>query len=138
VEEAIRTFFKTYEAANAAGDVSAISDLYANNFIFGGPKGSQMVKREDFVKAIPKRKQYFQSMGLGATKLSTFSWSQLDPFYIQVRTQWEMIVQSAQAANSLLTEATYVIETRSDSLKILLQIDHQDLGAKVQALSMAG
>ena len=37
-----------------------VAALYSDVFMFGGPRGSQTVKKDDFLKLLPGRKTYFQ------------------------------------------------------------------------------
>ena len=64
MDQRVKEFFLRYEGANSSSDVTEISALYAETFMFGGPAGVQAVKKEDFLKVVPKRKTYFLSMGL--------------------------------------------------------------------------
>jgi len=64
MDQRIKEFFLKYEKANSSSDVSAIGALYADTFMFGGTNGVQAVKREDFLKVVPKMKAHFSSMGL--------------------------------------------------------------------------
>ncbi len=54
MDQRVKEFFLQYERANSSGDVSAIGGLYADIFMFGGPKGVQSVKKDDFLRVIPK------------------------------------------------------------------------------------
>ena len=47
-------FFRLYEQANRDFDVQLIAKLYADTFMFGNPQGVQAVKKEDFVKVLPR------------------------------------------------------------------------------------
>jgi hypothetical protein len=52
----VKSFFTRYEAANATFDVEQLAACYAEVFMFGGPEGVQCVKKEDFLKVLPRRK----------------------------------------------------------------------------------
>ena len=65
----VRDFFELYEKALSEFDVEALSQKYADSFIFAGVKGEQAVKRDDFLKAIPKRQEFFKTIGLTSTKI---------------------------------------------------------------------
>ena len=51
----VKEFFERYERANAEFEVQRIAALYADVFLFGNPEGVQSVKKEDFVRVLPKR-----------------------------------------------------------------------------------
>jgi hypothetical protein len=57
----VKAFFTRYEAANTIFDVEQIAACYAEVFMFGGPAGVQCVKKEDFLKVLPRRKEFFRS-----------------------------------------------------------------------------
>src|SRR5579859_3875528 len=82
MDERVKEFFIEYERANSSSDVAAIGGLYADTFMFGGPKGVQAVKKEDFLKVVPKMKAYFSSMGLSETQLQTVDTIPLDSKYL--------------------------------------------------------
>ena len=57
-------FFRLYEQANRDFNVQLIAKLYADTFMFGNPQGVQAVKKEDFVKVLPRRKDFMKTAGL--------------------------------------------------------------------------
>jgi hypothetical protein len=50
----VKSFFAGYETANAVFDVEQIAACYADVFLFGGPESVQCVKKEDFLKLLPR------------------------------------------------------------------------------------
>ena len=75
----MKDFFSIYETANARFDVEKIAASYANSFMFGGPEGVQSVKKEDFLRVLPRRKEFFKSLGLTSSKivsLELLRWTQ--------------------------------------------------------------
>ena len=76
----VREFFDGYERSNA--DVHRIAACYADVFMFGGPADVQPVKREDFVKVLPRRKEFFRSAGLVSSKIASLEVSKLDSKYV--------------------------------------------------------
>jgi len=135
MNQRVHEFFVEYEQAIASSDVSKIGVLYADTFLFGGQSGVQAVKKEDFLKVIPKRKAYFTSMGLSDTRLESVEASQLDSTYLLAKVAWRMKLEDSSGSRTLNTFATYVL-TRSDqdALSIVFQIDHQDLANAIKGL----
>jgi|SRR5215469_9249356 len=128
----VQNFFHRYEKANTEFDVQEIAACYADVFLFGGPTGIQAVRKEDFVKVLPRRKEFFRSSGLVSSKIGNLEISNLDSRYILARAAWQMRFESG-AAEPLESEnfATYILSATGDWLEIVLQIDHQDLAKKV-------
>lgn len=133
----IKSFFDQYERANAEFDVSKIVALYGDVFMFGGPQGVQAVKKEDFVKVLPRRKELFKATGLASSRVASVEPSPLDSKYTLAKVGWKIRFERAGAA-PIETDAftTYVVSIEGDSLQIVFQLDHQDLMKRVQELGL--
>ncbi len=81
----VKSFFTRYETANATFNVEQIADCYADVFMFGGPGGVRCVKKEDFLKVLPRRKEFFQSRGLVCSSIDSLTASMLDARYTLVK-----------------------------------------------------
>jgi hypothetical protein len=126
----IKEFFMRYERANSSSDALGMGELYAETFMFGGPKGVQPVKKDDFLKVIPRMKAHYASMGLAETQLQTVEGTLLSSKYLLAKTAWRMTIQSSSGARYVDAFATYVLmRGPGDTLSIVFQIDHQDLAS---------
>ena len=131
----VAEFFRRYEQANNDFDVQLIAKLYADTFMFGNPQGVQAVKKEDFIKVLPRRKDFMKTAGLLSSRLDSAEGSTLDSKYILVKTVWNMRFRANNGDEvTRKTLATYVLSTVGDSLEIIFQLDHQDLMKIVQDL----
>lgn len=102
-----------------------------------GGQGVQSVKKEDFLKVIPRRKAWFSSMGMVSSQLGRLEHTSLDARYSLVKTDWKIAVEKSGHKQQVETWATYVLEQKDGSLQIFFQIDHQDLAARVKELGLA-
>jgi hypothetical protein len=133
MEKQVKEFFLQYERANSSSDITEIGGLYADTFLFGGPNGVQAVKKEDFLKIVPKMKTHFSSMGLSETQLQAVEANPLDSKYLLARVVWRMNFRNSSGSKPLIAAATYIlVRGRGDVLSIILQIDHQDLASVVK------
>ena len=132
------SFFARYEAANAIFDVGQIAACYADAFMFGGPDGVQCVKKEDFLKVLPRRKEFFRSRGLVSSNIDGLEESPLDSKYTLVKVIWNMRFEhgASEPINSQ-NAASYILSRTDDRLQIVVQIDHQDLGKRLEELGLA-
>jgi ketosteroid isomerase-like protein len=131
-------FFKQYEQAISQSDVPRIAAQYADVFMFGGPQGVQAIKKDDFLKVAPKRKEYFASIGLVDSKVVSIDETNMDLKHLLVKTTWSMTFEKPTGRKEEIeTFATYILERQGDRLVIVFQIDHQDLTAKVKELGLA-
>jgi hypothetical protein len=132
-------FFRLYERANRDFDVQLIAKLYADTFMFGNPQGIQAVKKEDFVKVLPRRKKFMRTAGLVSSHVDSVQASTLDSKYVLVKTLWNMSFRATNADEvTRKTSATYVLSRIGESFEIVLQLDHQDLVKIVQDLRAQG
>jgi hypothetical protein len=132
-------FFRLYEQANRDFDVQLIAKLYADTFMFGNPQGVQAVKKEDFVKVLPRRKEFMKTAGLLSSRVDSVQASTLDSKYVLVKTVWNMSFRGTHADEvTRKISATYVLSNIGESFEIVLQLDHQDLMKIVQDLRAPG
>jgi hypothetical protein len=131
----VEEFFRRYEQANNDFDVQLIGKLYADTFMFGNPQGVQAVKKEEFIKVLPRRKDFMKTAGLLSSRVDSAGASTLDSKYILVRTAWNMRFRADNGDEvTRKTSATYILSGIGDSFEIVFQIDHQDLMKIVQDL----
>ena len=131
----VEEFFRRYEQANNDFDVQLIAKLYADTFMFGNPQGVQAVKKEDFMKVLPRRKDFMKTAGLLSSRFDSAEASTLDSKYILAKTLWNMRFRAdSEAEVTRKTSATYILSTIGDSFEIVFQLDHQDLMRIVQDL----
>jgi len=129
MNQLVKDFLERYERANACSDWAAIGKLYADTFMFGGVKGVQVVRKDDFLKLVPKMKAHFTSLGLSETQLQTVDASAIDAKYLLAKATWKMTLRHLTGVKKQVdTFATYVLERKEvGRLSIVFQIDHQDL-----------
>src|ERR671931_145383 len=131
----VEGFFRRYVQAHNDFNVQLIAKLYADTFMFGNPQGVQAVKKEDFIKVLPRRKDFMKTAGLLSSRVDSAEGSTLDSKYILVKTVWNMRFRTNNGDEvTRKTLATYVLSTVGDSLEIVFQLDHQDLMKIVQDL----
>jgi ketosteroid isomerase-like protein len=135
--ERVKAFFDQYESNVRGSDPAAIAAQYGESFVFAGPQGAQAVRREDFVKVLPKRQAFVKSAGLRSSKVIALEEASVDERCVLVRAQWRMQFASAAApVSDLDVFATYLLQQQADGLRIVFQLDHDDLTKRVQELGL--
>ena len=133
MDQRIKDFFLRYETANSSSNMSAAGELYAETFMLGGPHGVQAVKKEGFLKVLPKMKSHMSSMGLVKTELASVETHVLDSKYLLAKVGWVMTVWTSSGPRRIDAFATYVLLLGPDDvLSIVFQIDHQDLASLIK------
>ncbi|MGO9932797.1 MAG: hypothetical protein ACLPV8_13425 [Steroidobacteraceae bacterium] len=132
---AVANFFAIYEKSISELALTAVGALYSDVFMFGGPRGVQPVKKEDFLKLLPGRKTYFKSIGLGNATVASIEEISLDPKYILARVVWKMtLTNSDETSRQFEARTTYILEIKNEAPVIIMQLDHQDLADRVNEL----
>jgi len=134
--ERVKAFFATYESNIGGADPATIAAQYGESFIFAGPQGTQAVKRDDFVKVLPKRQAFFASLGLRSSRVVSLEEASIDDRCVLVRTQWKIAFESPAGA-AVDVSSTYLLQQQPDGLRIVFQLDHDDLTKRVQQLGLA-
>jgi len=135
--ERVKAFFDQYQSSIGGWDPGAIAAQYGDSFIFAGPQGTQAVKRDDFVKVLPKRHGFFKSAGLRSSTLVALDETSVDDRCVLVRARWRMTFERAAApASDVDVSATYLLQQQPDGLRIVFQLDHDDLTKRVQELGL--
>lgn len=137
VSDRVRKFFEDYETGGSALDLELLAAQYGDPFMFAGPQGVQAVKKEDFLKALPKRQGFFKTIGLTASKIQSLEETRLDENYVMVKAHWQMRFEK-DPEQVIVDEisATYILYQQEDLLRIVFQLDHQDLMKRGQALGL--
>ena len=133
----VRKFFEDYERSMQTANSELLAGQYGDAFIFAGPQGVQAIPKDDFLKALPQREGFFKAIGLASSTIQTLEETQLDDNYVMVKTDWKLRFEK-DAGRSIVDEisATYVLYRQADRLRIVFQLDHQDLLKRVQALGL--
>jgi ketosteroid isomerase-like protein len=135
--ERVQAFFDQYERNIAGSDPAAIAAQYGDPFVFAGPQGTQAVRRDDFVKVLPKRQGFFTSAGLRSSTVVALDEASVDDRCVLVKAQWRMQFESATAPVSAIdVSSTYLLQRQPDGLRIVFQLDHDDLTKRVQELGL--
>ena len=133
----VRIFFETFEQVLAQSDPDLLTSIYADSFMFASLQGTQAVRRDDFLKVLPRRTGFFKSVGLTSTRLRDLDETRIDDSYVLVKVAWTMRFEKDPAHPiDLEALATYILFQQEGSLRIVFQLDHQDLTKAVQELGL--
>ena len=135
--ERVKAFFDQYESNLDGTDPAAIAAQYGESFVFAGPQGTQAVRRDDFVRVLPKRQGFFKSAGLRSSRVGALEEAGWDGRCVLVKAQWRMQFESAAApVSDLDLFATYLLQQQPDGLRIVFQLDHDDFTKRVHELGL--
>jgi hypothetical protein len=134
----VKAFFDQYELSIGAADPAAIAAQYGESFVFAGPQGTQAVKRDDFVRVLPKRQSFFSSAGLRSSTVVALEETRVDDGYLLVKVRWRLRFEpAAMSVSDVDVSAMYLLQQHTDGLRIVFQRDYDDLAKRVQELGLA-
>jgi len=137
VSDIIREFFEKYESSTNNLDLELLGSQYSDSFMFASPQSTQAVKKDDFLKVLPKRQGFFKTIGLTSSTITMLEENQLDENYIMVKAYWNMCFEKADGQPIMdESSATYILFQQGNILQIVFQLDHQDLTKRAQELGL--
>jgi hypothetical protein len=130
----IKLFFEGVEKASNTLDLNLIDAQYADQFIFADPNGTRVIEKQKFLPALPKRQEFFKSIGHQSTKVLSLEETPLDNQYIMVKAHFLMQFQKTPGQTTeAKVDSTYILFMKDDAPKIVMHIEHEDLKEAMQA-----
>lgn len=129
----LANFLQAYETNSSTGNVAALLPQFADPFMAAGPTGVQCLRAADMAAALPKRLQLFAGLGAQPSKLVSCQETQIDNRFIMAETRWQMtFIREGQPARQVMADSLFILDTATDTPKIILYIAHQDLVANLR------
>lgn len=126
--DAIERFFRVFESNSNSNDTVASVSQFADVFMAAGPQGAQPVRAADFALVLPRKKQFFDSLGCRSTELVSLREHRLDARYIMATTQWKIsFARPGIQPQDVLAESVYILDTGGQEPKIVFYLANQDL-----------
>jgi hypothetical protein len=134
----VRAFFEKYEKNIGAPDPTVVAAQYGESFVFAGLQGAQSVNRDDFLKALPRRQEFFKASGLRSSGIQRLEEARIDNSCVMVKAYWRMQFEQPRVRPAeIIVSATYVLHRRVEGLRIVFQLDHDDLLQRARDLGLA-
>jgi len=130
----IKLFFEGVEKASNTLDLNLIDAQYADQFIFADPNGTRVIEKQKFLPVLPKRQEFFKSIGHQSTQVLSLEETPIDDQYIMVKAHFLMkFLTGPGRITEANVDSTYILFTKGDSPKIVMHIEHEDLKEAMQA-----
>ena len=130
----IKKFFDGVERASNTLDLELIDSQYADQFIFADPNGTRVVEKQKFLPALPKRQEFFKSLGHQFTRVLSLEETPIDDQYTMVKARF--LMQFRKPVEQIVeakVDSTYILFMKDDAPKIVMHIEHEDLKDAMQA-----
>ena len=130
----VEVFFQGVEQASNTLDLGLIDSQFADQFIFADPNGTRVVEKEKFLPFLPKRQEFFKSLGHQSTEVLSLEETPIDDQYTMVKAHFLMEFQKTPGQIvEAKVDSTYILFMKGDSPKIVMHIEHEDLKEAMQA-----
>jgi hypothetical protein len=128
LSEEVQIFLEKYEANSNVGSPEEIVMQFADVFMAADPSGARAVPSSALLKAIPQRRNLFESVGSSVTTLASVERTRLDDRYVLLKTEWLVKFDRGSGRSEDLTlRSTFVLYRSDDGIKIVFFLHHQDL-----------
>jgi hypothetical protein len=130
----IKKFFEGVEQASNTLDLNLIDSQYADQFIFADPNGTRVIEKQKFLPALPKRQEFFKSLGHQSTKVLSLDETPIDDQYTMVKAHFLMEFQKTPGQMmEARVDSTYILFMKGKAPNIVMHIEHEDLKEAMQA-----
>jgi len=129
----LNLFFEGIEKAGNSLDLELINSQFADQFLFADPYGTRVIEKQKFLTALPKRLEFFKSLGHQSTKILALDETQLDDQYTMVKAHF--LMQFRKSSGEIIeakVDSTYFLFMKGDSPKIIMHMEHEDLKEAMQ------
>jgi hypothetical protein len=90
VNNKIRMFFEGVEKAGNTLDLDLIASQFDDQFLFADPNGTRVIEKQKFLASLPKRQEFFKSIGHQSTQVVSMEVTPIDDQYTMVKAQFLM------------------------------------------------
>jgi len=121
-------FFEGVETASNTLDLNLIDAQFADQFIFADPNGTRVVEKQKFLPFLPKRREFFKSIGHQSTKVLSLEETPIDDQYTMVKAHFLMQFQkSTGESKEINLDSTYILFMKGETPKIVMHIEPEDV-----------
>ena len=124
----VEGFFKRYEEAANTFDPGIIGSQFTAAFMSGDPNGVTCIHNdEEFLKAIPDRHAFFESIGFRYARILNINETPLDDRYTMAKVHWHMVFENQKGhQQDFKFFISYFLFDSGDGPRIAFYISHDD------------
>ena len=128
VSDVVKTFFEDFEQGSNTFERDLLAFQFSDPFMAADPDGGiQVVKKDDFLAGIAKRKAFFHSIGFQFVKILPLDETRLDDHYVMVKVHSHMRFEKNPGQPiDLKGSSTYILFIQDDSPKIVFYTAHEN------------
>lgn len=136
IDPQIKKFFDEYQSNINTGNPETATLQYGDPIMIATPKGAYTFTNEEFLKLLPGRKQFFETTGLKSTKVISLEEISSDQTYFIIKAIWKFhFEKNPSKPSDIEVGTTYILRKEDETIRIIFQLDHEDLMEKLKANS---
>jgi ketosteroid isomerase-like protein len=125
----VREFFERYERASRNLDADVLTRCFADQFLSLDSSSAHALTPPALMAALPRRKALFESIGSDGLELNELAETRLDDDHTLVRTSWMLRRRGGESPHPpIMLKSTFVLRREQGGWRIVLYLNHQDMG----------
>ncbi len=125
----LKKFFQEFELASNNFDYVKSGAFFSPSFLHGDPEKVQTINRDDFVKALPLRKAFFEKLGLKSSMIEITQQIDINSVYTLVKTKVLMQFDNHGVIKDIVQTASYIVKKDNLNMAIVVYINDQLLNS---------
>jgi|SRR5579883_1500081 len=124
MSQKVAQFFQEFQQASKDFDAERSGRQFAETFLHSDPETVRIVKREDFIKALPLRKAFFSKLGLQQTTMQITQEVDMG-VHILVRASVGMTFEKDDTPICMHQTASYILKEDGEGYVVIAYINDQ-------------
>ena len=134
VREDVAEFFDRFQSAGDAGESVEAGELFHPTLLTLDPASAGVVTREQVLAGLPRRRQFFDGIGISGMSLQSLAESPIDDHHTLVRASWHLDRTAASAIpEGTVFLSTFLLRKVDGDWQIVVYLNHQDLRSLASA-----
>ena len=121
----VEDFFEEFEEASNNFNAKKSAEQFADVFLHSDPESERTITNDDFVKSLPARKAFFDTLGLQSTSIKVDDKVELSDDYVLVKTDVDMKFNKDGKMINLHQTASYLLKRKKERFVIITYINDQ-------------
>ena len=135
MDKRIEALFKDYGEAFSSLALQKTAQLYADNFIAAGPKGTISQTRQEFLDNADEAAEFYRKVGQQRADILSAKETWFSENYVMVMVHWGVTFEKLD--DPVEFDVSYLVQLTGREPKIILFISHEDEEEMMKELGLS-
>ena len=135
MDKRIEALFKDYGEAFSSLALQKTAQLYADNFIAAGPKGTISQTRQEFLDNADEAAEFYRKVGQQRADILSAKETWFSENYVMVTVHWGVTFEKLD--DPVEFDVSYLVQLTGREPKIILFISHEDEEEMMKELGLS-